>query len=360
MPFALADKPHQILTPDARVVAELPHLSDQALLGYYRWMVLGRVFSDRMVALQRQGRMGTFAPLNGQEAANVGIAAPLQTEDWLVGSYREVLAYFVKGVPLLAAMESYRGYIPSLYPAEARCLPIQIVLGTQMLHGVGLAMGIKYDGKPNVAVAVCGDGATSEGDFNEALNFAAVFKAPAILVIQNNGWAISVPRHVQTAAEYLAHRGPGFGLPGYLVDGNDLLAVYQVMNECAERARNGDGPSLVELVTYRLGSHTTADDASRYRSAAELNEWQQRDPLIRLRRFLMDRNLLGEDEDQHLHEHCITEVADAVTTFEARPPQDPNEVFDMVYAEPTSSLQRQKQALFGTDFATQHEGSLHA
>ena len=244
MTYPLADKVYQILTPEGKVVADLPDLSAEKMVEFYRWMVLGRIFSDRMVALQRQGRMGTFGPLNGQEAASVGIAAPLQSEDWLTGSYREILSYFIKGVNLIDILQTYRGHIGSEYPAEARCLPIQIVLATQMLHAAGIAMGIKYDNKPDVVVGVCGDGATSEGDFNETLNFASVFQSPLVVVVQNNGWAISVPRSYQTKAEYIAHRGPGFGMPGYVVDGNDVLAMYQVMNDCVTRARAGGRPKF--------------------------------------------------------------------------------------------------------------------
>ncbi|HEY8449198.1 MAG TPA: pyruvate dehydrogenase (acetyl-transferring) E1 component subunit alpha [Bacillota bacterium] len=343
MPAEFSRRVHQVLTPEGTVVGELPLLDDEQLRGFYRWMVLGRTFSQRMVALQRQGRMGTFGPLDGQEAASVGIAAPLAAEDWLIGSYREILAYFVKGVPPLAIMKLYRGYVSDTYPREARCLPIQIVLATQMLHAVGVAMAIQYEGQRAVAVGVCGDGATSEGDFNEALNFAGVYRAPAVLVVQNNGWAISVPRSRQTAAETLAERGPAFGVPGYLVDGNDVLAVYQVMADCVARARSGDGPALIEALTYRLGAHTTADDPKKYRSQAEVEEWQRRDPLVRFRRFLFDRGLLSDQEDRELEEQVRAEIQAHVDALEALPPEDPEKVFDLVYAETPPSLERQRQ-----------------
>src|SRR5262245_58070764 len=252
MPTGLNENIYQILNAEGQIVGEVPELPAEVFLNLYRWMVFGRVFSDRMVALQRQGRMGTFAPLNGQEAACVGLAAPLQANDWLLGSYRESLPYMVKGVPLLAQLKHWGGYIPDDYPYEAGCLPFQIVLGAQMLHAVGIAQAIKYNKEPHLVIGVCGDGATSEGDFNEALNFAAVFKAPIIFVIQNNGWAISVSRQRQAATESLAQRGAGFGVPGYLVDGNDILAVYKLMSECATRVRAGEGPVLIEMLTYRM------------------------------------------------------------------------------------------------------------
>ena len=345
MSLSLVEKPHQILTPEGKVVGELPNLADEKLLAYYRWMLLGRTFSDRMVALQRQGRMGTFAPINGQEGASVGLAAPLQEKDWLTGSYREVLAYMVKGVPMPSIMDAYRGDMAERYPAEARCLPIQIVLASQILHSVGIAMAIQYEKQPQVAVGVIGDGATSEGEFNEALNFAGVFQAPMIFFVQNNQWAISVPRAKQTAAAYIAHRGPGFGVPSYLVDGNDLLAVYQVMQDCTDRARAGDGPSLIEALTYRLGAHTTADDPDKYRPKAELEEWLPRDPLHRYRTFLMERQLLGERDDELLQEEVKAEIQTAVDEIMAKPAQEPDRLFDSVYETLTPQLVNQKAAL---------------
>src|SRR5436189_4620699 len=243
--------PYQILDPEGKLVGEMPDLSPERLLALYRSMQLGRAFSNKIIALQRQGRASTFGSLVGQEATAVGLAAPLQPQDWLATSYREIASLFVKGVPISTVAYSFRGFTPSNWPTEARCLPIQIVIGTQMLHAVGLAMAAKIAADPVVSVGVCGDGATSEGDFNEALNFAGVFQAPGVLVVQNNGWAISVPRHKQTSAQTLAARGAGFGIPAKLVDGNDVLAVYDVMQQAIARARSGQGPTLVETLTYR-------------------------------------------------------------------------------------------------------------
>ncbi len=336
------DKIYQILNPEGQVVADVPDLPAEKMLNLYRWMVFGRVFSDRMVALQRQGRIGTFAPVNGQEAACVGRAAPLQPGDWLLGSYRETLSYMVKGVPLLAQLKHWGGHIPDNYPYEAGCLPFQIVLATQMLHAVGIAMAIKYKREPHGVVGVCGDGATSEGDFNEALNFAAVYKAPIVFVIENNGWAISVSRQQQSAVKYLAYRGQGFGLPSYLVDGNDILAVYQIISDCLARARAGEGPSLVETLTYRMGAHTTADDPTRYRPAEELEEWAKRDPILRFRKFLMDRNLLSDAEDEELHEAVEAEFQVALAEYESLPPPNPRRHFELTFAQPTPQLLRQR------------------
>lgn len=336
---------YQVLTPEGEVVGEMPNVSAEEMVDWYRWMLLGRVYSDRMVALQRQGRMGTFAPLNGQEAASVGLAAPLQPEDWLIASYRENLSYMVKGVSPLAMMKQWGGDIADNYLREAHCLPFQIVLSNQLLHATGVAMAIKYEHKPQVVVTVCGDGATSEGDFHEALNMAAVFKAPLVCVVQNNGWAISTPCFRQTAARRIADRGAGYGIPGYVVDGNDIFAVYQRVAESVERARAGEGPTLIEAVTYRLGAHTTADDPKRYRPEAELQQWLQRDPLTRFRNFLLDRQLLSEAEDAHLREVVAAEIQAVIDTYEALPCPTPSDLFDLVYEETPPHLQQQRDSL---------------
>src|SRR5438445_687022 len=239
---------YQILDVEGKLVGEMPDLSAERLVSLYRYMQLGRAFSNKIIALQRQGRATTFGSLVGQEATAVGLAAPLQLQDWLATYYREIASLLFRVLPLATLVYTFRDFTPENFPRETHCLPVQIVIGTQMLHAVGLAMAAKIAGDPTVAVGVCGDGATSEGDFNEALNFAGVFQAPVVLVVQNNGWAISVPRHKQSAAPTFASRGIGFGLPSYLVDGNDLIAAYDVMQHAIERARSGQGPTLVETL----------------------------------------------------------------------------------------------------------------
>ena len=214
-----------------------------------------------------------------------------------------------------------------------------------MLHAVGLAMAAKISGDNAVAVGVCGDGATSEGDFNEALNFAGVFQAPVVLVVQNNGWAISVPRQKQSAAQSLAARGPGFGVPSVQVDGNDILAVYDVMQQAVERARSGQGPTLVEALTYRIGAHTTADDPTRYRNPTEVEAWRVKDPLVRFKRFLMSRDLLDEAEDQQLIQVIEEEINEAVRVAEAMPPMAPDSFFDYTSASLSPRLQEQRADL---------------
>ncbi|HEX6479908.1 MAG TPA: pyruvate dehydrogenase (acetyl-transferring) E1 component subunit alpha [Ktedonobacteraceae bacterium] len=325
--------PYQILDAEGNLVGDVPDLNDERMLALYRYMQLGRLFSNKIIAMQRQGRATTFGSLTGQEATAVGLAAPLQTQDWLATSYREIASLFVKGVPISTLAYSFRGFTPENWPSETHCLPIQVVIGTQMLHAVGLAMAAKIAGDPVVAVGVCGDGATSEGDFNEALNFAGVFHAPVVLVVQNNGWAISVPRHKQSAAQFLAARGAGFGIPSVLVDGNDILAVYDVMQQAVNRARSGEGPTLVETLTYRIGAHTTADDPTRYRDSSEVEAWRTRDPITRYQRFLIKRDLLTEDQVQQTIADLEEEINAAVSEAESLPPMAPDSFFNYTMAE---------------------------
>lgn len=337
--------PYQVLDVEGNLVGEVPHLSAERMLSLYRFMQLGRAFSNKIIALQRQGRATTFGSLVGQEATAVGLAAPLRQEDWLTTSYREIASLFVKGVPIPTVAYSFRGFAPENWPGELHCLPIQIVIGTQMLHAVGLAMAAKIAGDPVVAVGVCGDGATSEGDFNEALNFAGVYQAPVVLVVQNNGWAISVPRQRQSAAQTLAARGAGFGIPSRLVDGNDILAVYDVMQQAVERARSGGGPTLVETLTYRIGAHTTADDPTRYRDPAEVEAWRVKDPIARFQKFLTRRDLLNEDHARQIVEEVEEEVNEAIRIAEALPPMAPDSFFDHTSATLTPRLQEQRADL---------------
>jgi len=334
--------PYQVLDPEGSVVNPVPDLSAERLLSLYRFMQQGRAFSNKIIALQRQGRATTFGSLVGQEATAVGLAAPMQAQDWLTSSYREIASLMVRGIPLPTLIYSFRGMTAPNYPREARCLPIQIVIGTQLIHAVGLALAAKIAGDPAVAVGVCGDGATSEGDFNEALNFAGVFQAPVVIVVQNNGWAISVPRAKQSAAPSFAARGAGFGLPSALVDGNDILAVYTVMQQAIERARSGQGPTLVETLTYRIGAHTTADDPTRYRDAAEVEFWQSKDPIKRFRAYLVQRGLLTEEQDQQLIAAIEEEINEAVPVAEAMPAMAPDSFFNNTFAEPFPRLQEQR------------------
>ncbi len=337
--------PHQVLDEEGNLLGAMPDLSTERLLSLYRAMQLARAFSNKVIALQRQGRATTFGSLAGQEATAVGLAAPLQPQDWLATSYREIASLMVKGVPMETLLYCFRGYTPANWPHDAHCLPFQIVIGTQLLHAVGMAMAARIAGDPAVAVGVCGDGATSEGDFNEALNFAGVFQAPVVIVVQNNGWAISMPRHRQSAAPTLAARGIGFGVPSALVDGNDILAVYEIMQQAVERARSGQGPTLVEAITYRIGAHTTADDPTRYRTPAEVETWQKKDPLVRFQKFLVKRDLLSDELNRQISAELEEEINEAVRIAEAMPPMAPDSFFDYTSASLSPRLQAQRADL---------------
>lgn len=338
----LAPTPVRLLSSEGHLLGPLPEISRDGLLFAYEKMLLTRLFSQKMIALQRQGRSTTFGSLAGQEATIVGLALPLQAQDWLATSYRELTALHIKGVPLATLIASFRGFtVP--FPPEAHCLPYQIVIGTQMLHAVGLAMAARIAGDPAVAVGVCGDGATSEGDVHDALNFAGVYNAPVVLVVQNNGWAISVPRSKQTAAEHLVRRAAGYGIAGVQVDGNDILAVYQVMREAVESARSGGGPTLIESLTYRLGAHTTADDPTRYRDPQELAYWEKQDPLLRFQLFLEQQGLLSVAERNTLTERLEQELQIAVEEAEALQAPEPSAFFEHISADLPPRLQQQRR-----------------
>ncbi len=338
------DAPFQIMDENGRLIGTPPDIADTKLLEMYRAMYFIRAFSNKIVALQRQGKATTWGSLSGHEATSVGFAAPLEPQDWMAGSYRDAGSYYFKGLSP-ANIAYYQRGLPPKYEAGANCLPVQIVIGTQVLHAVGIGMAAKIKGDPVVSVGLCGDGATSEGDFNEALNFAGVFQAPVIFGVINNGWAISLPRHKQSAVKWLAMRGVGFGVPYKIVDGNDLFAVYATVKEAADRARNGGGPTLIEAITYRLGAHTTADDPTRYREQEELDFWQEKEPIKRMRLYLINRGLLTEAEDKAMAEeeeiHAQAVVDEAFNT----PPPPPDAIFEMTWQTPSPRMERQRSEL---------------
>jgi len=332
-----------ILDSDGNLDTALePKLAGEDLRALYRAMVLGRRFDERMVRLQRQGRIGTFAPIKGQEASQIGSAFTLRRIDWMVPSFRETAAMIWRGWPIEKLLLFFAGHLEGGQPAlDQHDLPITIPVATQLPHAVGLAYAAQYRGDDVVVMAYFGDGATSEGDFHEALNFAGVWHVPIVFVCQNNQWAISVPLKKQTHSRTIAQKALAYGLPGIQVDGNDVLAVYAAAREAVDRARAGDGPTLIECVTYRLGVHTTADDPTKYRSDEEVAMWAQKDPLTRFRAYLEERNLLEEGLEQHVDE----EIAEAVRRFEAAPPADPLTMFDHVYAELPPDLKAQREAM---------------
>jgi pyruvate dehydrogenase E1 component alpha subunit len=255
----------------------------------------------------------------GQEAAQVGLAQAMRPGDWIFPSYREAIALSMRGLKLEHLFAYYRGLYWLADPLDTGVFPVQIVIGDQSLHAVGAGIGFALQQQPRVAIGVIGDGATSQGDFLEALNFSGVFNAQAVLFVQNNHWAISMPRSRQTTSETLAQKGLGQGVTGVLVDGNDALAVYTVSSWAIERARRGDGPALIEALTYRLGAHTTADDPRRYQPNDEIDEWRTRDPLPRLRRYLERRDLWDEAAEQAASADALSRIDSAVAAAEATP-----------------------------------------
>jgi len=338
-----------ILDSDGNLDSALePDLSAAELKRLYRAMLLGRRLDERMVRLQRQGRIGTFAPIKGQEAAQLGSVCTLKPTDWTVPSFRETAVMLWRGWPIEKLLMTFAGRLEGTQPApDQRDLPITIPVATQLPHAVGLAYAAQYRGDDVVVMAYFGDGATSEGDFHEALNFAGVWHVPVIFVCQNNQWAISVPLKKQTHSRTIAQKALAYGLPGIQVDGNDLLAVYAATKEAVDRAREGNGPTLIECVTYRLGVHTTADDPTKYRSEEEVREWERKDPLTRFAEYLRKKNLLQEGLEQEVDE----EIAAAVKRFEAIAPPDPVSLFDHVYGEAPPELiaQREEAAARGND-----------
>lgn len=332
-----------ILDADGVLDAELaPPLGDDELRRIHRAMLLGRRLDERMVRLQRQGRIGTFAPIKGQEAAQIGSVATLRATDWMVPSFRETAAMLWRGWPIERLLLFFAGRLEGGEPAPGqRNLPITIPVATQLPHAVGLAYAAQYRGEDAVVMVYFGDGATSEGDFHEAMNFAGVWHVPVVFVCQNNQWAISVPLKKQTHSRTLAQKALAYGIPGLQVDGNDVLAVYTAAREAVDRARAGGGPTLIECVTYRLGVHTTADDPTKYRSEEEVRAWERKDPLTRFTAFLEKRNLLQADVEAEVER----EIAAAVARFEAWPPPDPLTPFDHVYATRPPHLEAQRADL---------------
>ncbi len=321
--------------------AELP--PHDTVLAIFRWMVFGRVFDQRMLSLQRQGRIGTIGSIRGQEASAAGLGVAMQGLDWLAGSYRELLTYMVHGVPAETLISLYRGGVPGPFPEGVRALPVQIVIGAQTPQAAGLGLALKLRQERAAVVACCGDGATSEGDFHEGVNFAGAHHLPVVFFVQNNGWAISVPRARQTASATIAQKAFAYGMPAAQVDGNDALAVYEVCREALERARRGDGPSLIEAVTYRLGPHTTSDDPTRYREETEVKAREAEDPLPRLRRYLEHAGIYEEGLQERLEEEARESMGKAVAVAEAVPPVTPEQVFDLTWAAETDGARRERE-----------------
>lgn len=336
-----------ILDADGHVDADLePKIPSDDLTRLYRTFLLARRFDERMLRLQRQGRIGTFGPIKGHEAAVLGSVYALRPADWMVPYYREWPAWMWRGWPLDNLILYYAGYAEGMrVPDGLHDLPLCIPIASQIPHAVGVAYAARYKGEDSVTLVYLGDGATSHGDCQEAMNFAGVFQAPVVFFVLNNQWAISVPRSRQTRARTLAQKAVAYGFPGVQVDGNDLLACYVATAEAVERARQGRGPTLVEAVTYRLSMHTTADDPTKYRSEDEVKAWEAKEPLPRFRRYLQQKGLVDERIEAALEAEVDAQIREAVERAEARMKPDLLEAFEHVYAARPPELEAQRQAL---------------
>lgn len=322
--------------------ALLPDLSDSQFLQLYELLLLTRLADERALSLQREGRLGTFPSSLGQEAAQVGSGFALASQDWIFPSFREIGVFLCLGYPLPSYYRYWMGDERGLLaPPDLNIFPINIAVGTHLLHAAGVAMGARYRHEPVVAVPFLGDGGTSKGDFHEALNMAGIYHLPLVAICQNNQWAISVSRKSQTATATLAQKAVAYGIQGIQVDGNDVLAVYQATSEALERARNGGGATFIECETYRMSDHTTADDARRYRDASELEPWRERDPLLRMRRFLDQRGLWSDTEQLELENSLRRRIDEAVTEAEAVAPPSTEEMFRYTCHQLSSRQQEQ-------------------
>ena len=345
--YPLKGKMFQILKPDGTLHPDVkPPISDQETLQLYQKMVFIRLADQKALMLQRQGRMGTYAPIWGQEACQVGSAYILQGGDWVFPAFRELGATLMMGIPLKTIYLYWMGNEEgSRAPEGVNVAPVSIPVGTHPLHAVGVAWAAKIRGDKIVTISYFGDGATSKGDFHEAMNLAGVFKTPSIFFCQNNQFAISVPRKIQTASETIAQKAIAYGVDGIQVDGNDLFAVSTVTKEAVAKARSGGGSTLIEAVTYRFGPHTTADDPTKYRREDEIEPWKQLDPLVRLRLYLKGRGLWSDEVEKRMTEEAQKEIDQAVKEAEAVPVPELEEIFKYVYAEMTPQLKEQMEYL---------------
>jgi 2-oxoisovalerate dehydrogenase E1 component alpha subunit len=340
--------PLTLLGTDGQPVhsTDLDMPGDDVLVRLHRQMVLGRRFDTQATALTKQGRLAVYPSARGQEASEIGAVAALRPQDWLFPTYRDSMAVVARGVDPVEALVLLRGdwhcgYDPYAHRVAPQCTP----LATNAPHAVGVAHAARLKGEDTVALVMLGDGATSEGDTHTALNFAAVWNSPVVFFVQNNGYAISVPVAKQTAAPSLAHKGIGYGIPGMLVDGNDPAAVYAAVRRAVESAAGGGGPTLIEALTYRMEAHTNADDAARYRPEAEVRKWLARDPVTRIRRYLLDQGLVDAAALSALDAEAEEQAGDLRRRMNTDTLPDPADLFRFVYAEPTPVLRREQQEL---------------
>ncbi|RBW70009.1 pyruvate dehydrogenase (acetyl-transferring) E1 component subunit alpha [Bacillus taeanensis] len=337
----------QILNEEGEIVNKdaAPDLSDEELKELMSRMVYTRILDQRSISLNRQGRLGFYAPTAGQEASQLGSQYALDKEDWILPGYRDVPQIIWHGLPLYQAFLFSRGHFHgNQFPEGVNALSPQIIIGAQIIQTAGIALGLKKRGKKAVAITYTGDGGASQGDFYEGMNFAGAFSAPAIFVVQNNRFAISTPVEKQSAAKTIAQKAVAAGIHGIQVDGMDVLAVYTATKEARERAINGEGPTLIETLTYRYGPHTMAgDDPTRYRSEELDNEWEKKDPLVRFRKYLEAKGLWSEEEESKVVEKAKEEIKEAIKKADQTPKQKVTDLMSMMFEELPQNLQEQME-----------------
>lgn len=335
----------QVLDENGKVVNEdlVPDLTDEQLVELMERMVWTRVLDQRSVSLNRQGRLGFYAPTAGQEASQLASQYALEKEDWILPGYRDVPQIIWHGLPLTEAFLFSRGHFKgNQFPEGVNAFSPQIIIGAQYIQTAGVALGLKKRGKKAVAITYTGDGGSSQGDFYEGINFASAYKVPAIFVIQNNNYAISTPRSKQTAAITLAQKAIAVGIPGIQVDGMDPLAVYQATKEARDRAVNGEGPTLIETMTYRYGPHTMAgDDPTRYRTSDEDSDWEKKDPLVRFRAFLEAKGLWNEEKENEVIERAKDEIKTAIKAADKVEKQTVTDLMEIMYEDMPQNLKEQ-------------------
>ncbi len=320
----------------------MPSLADNEIKKMYEVMVLARTFDQRALNLQREGRIGTYAPIHGQEASQVGSALALEKNDWIFPSFRENGVYLAVGHPPSMVIQYWGGDERGLRIAEdINILPVCIPVASHIPHAVGTAMAAKCRGDRGAAVVYFGDGGTSEGDFHEGLNFAGVFRLPVVFICENNQWAISLPREKQTAAKTIAQKAYAYGFEGVQVDGNDIFAVYRATKDALNKAKQGNGPTLIECFTYRMSDHTTADDASRYRTKEEVEAWKEKDPILRLKLFMEKKGLWTEQYQKDVEAGARAAVDEAEKKAETVAPPDPRDMFTSTYEKLSQRQQKE-------------------
>lgn len=337
----------QVLGPDGTIVGHVPDIEPERMRAMLRLMQLGRRIDQKAISLQRRGKLGTYPPMSGQEAASVGTAFAMDPDiDHFVPQYREQLTMLHWGLPLSGYLLQRKGHpAGSELPAHGRLWPQQVALGAHLPHAVGLAWGMALQRKPGVVLAQFGDGASNEGDFHEACNIAGAQRVPLVMVCQNNGWAISIPWEQQSAAQSVALRAVGYGFPGVAVDGNDVLAVYTAVRNARERAAAGEGPTLIEARCHRLLAHSTADDPKRYRPEGFEETAAAVDPIRRFRAYLVALGIWTQDDDDAAIADADREIEEAVKAFDATPPPQPERLLEHLYATPDARLRRQQEQL---------------